>query len=413
MKIKSGFKEKFAIGVISAIVLVYSVYHAVGLFSEDISTYAAGLTSESTVVSGNGYIFRDEKVLSSAYGGAVDYKVSDGSKVSEGQTVAVTYSQGAEYRKRLKTIDGSIRVLEQSLSAANGENKDIVSEKAGVDDSYDALIKLLSAGETGGLSYGKDKLLVGLNNVAAISGDTSVSVEQTLKKLYAEREETFKKCGGSQSCAVEKNGYFFSGVDGCESEFTEKALEDITVDKFDRLVEASGKAAAKSGDYGKVTDNSEWSIVLSVSTEDAKHFKDKEGSTYGALFAENNRVEMPLYLEKIVEDKESGRALLVFSCDRQPEGFSFDRCQSISITVNSVSGLYVPKSVVKRVDSERGVYILRGSIVYFRHIRIVYTGSDYYLVAADQEHEDEKLYLRPNDMIILNGRNLFDGRVLD
>ncbi len=27
--------------------------------------------------------------------------------------------------------------------------------------------------------------------------------------------------------------------------------------------------------------------------------------------------------------------------------------------------------------------------------------------------EDEKLYLRPNDMIILNGRNLFDGRVLD
>ena len=409
MKIKSGFKEKFAIGVISAIVLVYSVYHAVGLFSEDISTYGAGLTSESTVVSGNGYIFRDEKVLSSGMTGAVDYKVADGAKVSEGQTVAVTYSAGAEYQERISSIDGSIRILEQSLSAAKGENKDIVSEKTGVNDSYDALIKLLSAEETGGLSYSANKLLIGLNNVAAISGNTSVSVENTLDRLYAEREETFEKCGSSQSCSVEKNGYFFSGVDGCETLFTEKALENITVDKFDTLVASSRKATAKKGDYGKVTDSSEWSIVLSVSADEVKHFK--KGSTYGALFAENNRVEMPLYLEKIVE--EDDRALLVFSCDRQPEGFSFDRCQSVSITVESVSGLYVPKSVVKRVDGERGVYILRGSIVYFRYIRIVYTGSDYYLVSADQEHEDEKLYLRPNDMIILNGRNLFDGRVLD
>ena len=114
-----------------------------------------------------------------------------------------------------------------------------------------------------------------------------------------------------------------------------------------------------------------------------------------------------------VSEKGSDRALLVFSCDRQPDGFSFDRCQSVSITVSAVSGLYIPKSVVKKIDGEKGVYILRGSIVYFRHIRVVYTGSDYYLVAADTEHDDERTYIRPNDMIILNGRNLFDGRVLD
>lgn len=411
MKIKSGFKEKIAIGVISAIVVVYSVYHAVGLFSEDISTYAAGLTNESTVVSGNGYIFRDERVLSSSMQGAVDYKVADGAKVSEGQTVAVTYHSGDEHRQRIKRIDESIRILEQSLAAESGGNKDIVSEKAGVEDSYDALIKLLSAEETGGLSYGIDKLLVGLNNVAAISGNSKLSVSKTLDALYAEREATFKSCGNAQSCSVEKNGYFFSGVDGCEEYFTTGALESLTLDKFDDLVSVAKRTAPKKGDYGKVTDSSQWSIVLAVSADEAEYFS--EGSTYGALFAENNRLEMPMYLERIVEEKGSDRALLVFSCDRQPEGFSFDRCQSISITVSAVSGLYIPKSVVKKIDGEKGVYILRGSIVYFRYIRVVYTGSDYYLVAPDTEHDEERTYIRPNDMIILNGRNLFDGRVLD
>ena len=411
MKIKSGFKEKIAVGVICAIVVVYSVYHAVGLFSEDISTYAAGLTNESTVVSGSGYIFRNERVLKSSYGGAVDYKVADGSKVSEGQTVAVAYSGGEEYKKRIKNIDESIRILEQSLNVESSENKDIVSEKAGVEDSYDSLIKLLSAEETGGISYGIDKLLIGLNNVAAISGDSRVSVKETLEGLYEERENTFNSCGSSGQCTAEKNGYFFSGVDGCEEYFTEEMLGTLTVGKFDELTDLARHARAGKGEYGKMTDSSEWSIVLSVSVDEAEHFT--EGSTYGALFAENNRMEMPLYLEKIIEEQGSDRALLVFSCDRQPEGFAFDRCQSISITVSSVNGLYIPKSVVKKVDGEKGVYILRGSIVYFRYIRIVYTGSDYYLVAPDTEHDEQRTYIRPNDMIILNGRNLFDGRVLD
>ena len=122
---------------------------------------------------------------------------------------------------------------------------------------------------------------------------------------------------------------------------------------------------------------------------------------------------MPLYLERMIEEEGSDAILLVFGCDRQPESFMFNRCQSVSITLSTVSGIYVPKTAVERVDGSRGVYILRGSIVYFRNIETVYEGSDYYLVAPMSEHTEDRTYIRPNDLIILNGNNMFDGRVLD
>ena len=80
--------------------------------------------------------------------------------------------------------------------------------------------------------------------------------------------------------------------------------------------------------------------------------------------------------------------------------------------MDRVSGIYVPRDVVERVDGFRGVYVLRGSVVYFRRIEIVYEGSDYYLVKDGITDEDTP-YLQVNDLIILNGKNMFDGRVLD
>ena len=61
----------------------------------------------------------------------------------------------------------------------------------------------------------------------------------------------------------------------------------------------------------------------------------------------------------------------------------------------------------------RSVYILRGSVVHFRYIEIVYEGSDYYLVSAKGGGESGVVYLAENDLVIVGGKNLFDGRILE
>ena len=57
---------------------------------------------------------------------------------------------------------------------------------------------------------------------------------------------------------------------------------------------------------------------------------------------------------------------------------------------------------------------LKGSVVQFRAIEVAYIGRDYYLVEADfDDDESEFAYLTQNELIITNGQNMFDGRIMD
>ena len=118
--------------------------------------------------------------------------------------------------------------------------------------------------------------------------------------------------------------------------------------------------------------------------------------------------------ENVRQDSKESCLLLVFSCDRLPESGALDRSLSVSVTVDSRSGIYVPAGAIELLDGYRGVYVLKGSVVCFRTVEIIYIGNDYFLVA--EEPEDENIpyeYLTVNELIIVNGKNLFDGRILD
>ena len=221
MKSRFGFMQKIAVGVVCIVVFAYTVYHVASIFREDISTYAAGITTESTTLSYNGYMFRDEQLLTSSNSGVVDYSVVDGTKVSEGQLLAVAYEEGRSEQGRVTELDRQIRLLNESLDLT-GDNSDIVAVKDKNNDTYDALVKLLGASDTGGFSYQAEKLLVGMNRASEISGGSNAGV--TLDRLYAEQSEIFSQSGDGEECKSPKNGYFFSGADGCEKYFTIDAL---------------------------------------------------------------------------------------------------------------------------------------------------------------------------------------------
>ena len=80
---------------------------------------------------------------------------------------------------------------------------------------------------------------------------------------------------------------------------------------------------------------------------------------------------------------------------------------------SSVSGIYVPRSAVHTIGTVRGVYVLRGNIAYFRRIDIIYKGDDYFLVSERDDSDGKYYYLGENELIITNGKNLFDGRILE
>lgn len=396
--------------MVFVLVVCYTVYHMTSLFGTELSTFAAGVTTETTVLHENGYIFRDETVLTSHYTGLVSYEAESGRKVGQGQTLATVYAEGGYLEKeQLRYLDHRIEILEESYGSGLS-TLDMGEVKEDVSESYGTIVKILASGDVGGLSYEADRFLVLLNQMNGLSlGDDDQGL-QTWNQLSALREELLQNSGGSQTYAAEQSGYFYSEADGYESYFTLQAAEELTGDSFYQLITREPEAISE-GTYGKISYSSEWILVLPIDLADQKYFE--AGQTYSGTFEKNNQTELPLTLEKIIEAPEHGSALLLFKTDRLPDQFSFDRCQNVRLEVAQISGIYVPKNVAERREGFRGVYVLRGSVVYFRYIDVVYEGSDYYLVKEGIEDDGERTYLKVNDQIILNGKNLFDGRIMD
>ncbi len=412
-KIKLGvaWQRMLALVIVIA-VIVYTVYHVTSLFGEDISTIATGLSTETRFVDGKGYIFRDEQVLYSDNGGVADYLKSDGDKVSVGEQLANVYAEGdATAKKSIKYYDNRIALLEQS-TGAELTVADLPEVNDAMTESYYALCKLLSSRETGGITKAADALLVQMNNHSLLTDENSV-VDDTLATMTSRRDALISLGGKAISEQAPDSGYFYSYVDGFEEYFSMSVADNLTADGFYKIALDAPTFSNNrdKGAYGKLAASSEWQFVMRVGELATMYFK--EGNKYTLHFAENGNTSIPMTLAREIEDTEYGGKILFFEANRLPDGFVFDRCQSASIEVSSFAGIYVPRSALHREGGTAYVYVLKGSVVRLRRIDVIYEGSDYILSAVDVKTQSGTPYLDINEILITNGDNLFEGRILD
>ena len=202
-------------------------------------------------------------------------------------------------------------------------------------------------------------------------------------------------------------------ADGYESGFSMDAADELSVESFYALVDSTknGMGFPTTGAFGKLAPDSRWRFVIALDADEAQGFT--VGEEYSFNFPEKNNTTLSMTLEKTVVDEAQDKVLTVFYCNILPDNFSFERCMTARIERSSVSGIYVPRSAVHTIGTVRGVYVLRGNIAYFRRIDIIYKGDDYFLVSERDDSDGKYYYLGENELIITNGKNLFDGRILE
>ena len=406
-----GAIQKLATVILGIAVLAYTVYHISSLFGEDIATMATGVSTERTVIDAKGYIFRDETVLCSENLGVADYLKADGAKVSVGDELAVVHADGDDSAKSLlRLLDKRIAILEQSVRSG-ATLADLPSINGDISDAYYSLIRALATGDTGVISDQSDKLLMNMNKHSLLT-DPETAVDDSLNAMIAQRESILKNGGDSITEHCEDSGYFYSYVDGRESVFSISAAEQMTAESFHNLTgDGFLTQSIDEGAYGKLSESSEWRFVVKISSVFEGYFK--QGEQYEFTFVENGNTIVPMTLTTVIDDTVQGGKILVFATDRLPDGFVFGRCQSVSVEVSSISGIYVPKSAVYRRGGSYCVYVLRGSVVCYRRVEVLYEGSDYFLCDPQPDDKEHNDYLGANELLIISGSNLFDGRILD
>ena len=414
VKKSKAFLPKVAMFIFVAIVFVYTAYHLVNLFlSDDIETIISGVTTESDSVSGTGYIFRDETLLSSGTAGAVDYFIEDGEKISVGQEIANVYglssaNDGILAKRMLLLTDRQISLLEKS-TISGAEATDLAALRKDAGDTYYKLLNLISERDTSELAVQTEKMMVTMNKMNVLTDGTS-AVTSSLNTLKTQRASYL--VGTHLPQTSPKSGYFYYTPDGFESKFKLSTLEDMTANEFYSLIHyyENNDPKIDSAVYGKIADTTVWNFVMSLSQKKSARLED--GKEYKLTFKENNNTTLTMTLQKRIEAASREESILVFQCNRLPDNFALERCQNAEIELSSINGIYVPLSAMEKVDGVKGVYVLRGSVVHFRKVDIIYNGADYCLVAESGEAEGVYEYLGTNELIITNGKNLFDGRIL-
>ncbi len=405
---RSGVRQRILMLLLAVAVLAYTVYHITSLFGADISTIVSGNSRESRVIDGKGYIFRDEQVLRSEKKGVADYLKADGSKVAIGEPLANVYTNGSEASKRfIDYYDDKIAILEESVNSGLSL-ADLPSLSEDIWSDYYSLSKMLATKESGELESTADRLLLSLNRHSLLTDESSPAYG-TLTRMTQQREEILAGGGESVTEYAESSGYFYSYADGFERYFTTDAADSLSAESFYELMQSGGEGLDDA--YGKLCASSEWRFVMRVPEVQSAYFKD--GERYTLTFSENGNASIRMTLLNSIADTVSGGKILVFLANSLPDGFVFNRLQSVSVEVSTSMGIYVPRAAVHRMGGEYFVYVLKGSVVRIRKIEVVYEGADYFLSKADASADSGTPYLGTNELLIIGGENLFDGRILD
>ena len=165
------------------------------------------------------------------------------------------------------------------------------------------------------------------------------------------------------------------------------------------------KDKVSAGDpIGKIVNNYLWYIAVAVPENVANemHVGDSVGIRFKAVGGE--AVSGSIARISPIENK---KAAVVISSNQYIDSVYSTSMTEVEIVRNSYQGFRIPAKSIRIINKDKGVYVIRNDVARFVPVETRYTGKDWVIVSEKIEGgETLKLY----DELIVNGRNLYDGK---
>ena len=410
-----GRKGAYILIALAAIaVMVFAGYMLIEKFSPGLELADASVEKVVITVEADAYIFRDEKPLYSSTGsGSVCTLVRNGGRVYRGEMVAEVYSASSPESVRSE-LEEQIAILEKG----SGDDRSVQSARSVDEDIYSTVLEISRAAAGGnylGIQYLKTEFLVDMKKREIYTGAVT-DYRSEIDKLKNEQSAVKARLGSKlASVYTDTAGYFFAEYDGYGGIFSTDRLEDMTYSSFRELTEAGPEQAGAGVCVGSVVSGYRWYIAAEVGSVSGI----SEGRTYNVYFPYSG-TELGMKLERIIADSAGERFVLVMSTGSMPDNFDYTRSQPVRISTVEYSGFRIPKTAIRVVSGTEGVFVKERVAVVFRRINVIYEGEDF--VICNGEHADDDVvlsesgdeygWIRQNDIIVVGGTELYDGKVV-
>ena len=389
--------------ILLAAIAAYFGYNVVSslyapLMTATVTPYEAGAGYYAS-----GSVVREAELLYSQYGTTV-LNCAEGAHVAANDTVATGYrSEDAKTRQtRIDELSGQIEQLQYAWSAVSSVY-DQAALDADIAGDLAQLSRYLALRDMNSVSDLSPELK-GLILRRTGSDSDSGSLQARISTLQAELETLEAQSAGDTSAILAgKSGTFSAAVDGYESVLTPERLMEMTVAEFESVQPDETDANA----IGRLVTSATWYYACVVPASELSGVEEGDRATL--TFARDYYQPVTMRVARL-GGNEAGSRLLVLSSDRALQNVTLLRQQSAEIVFTSYSGLRVPKSAVRVENGQTGVYILEGTLAKWKPITILHDTGESYVVTLDTSSTNN---LWPGDELIINAKNLYDGKVVN
>ncbi len=391
---------------ISVIVIIYMTYNAFAYTYSPVTTQR--LTQEvenKETFSFTGFALRDEKAIDSVSGGTVISLANDGKRVAKGDVIAISCAdeEDATIYTKLENAKAEFQRL-STLNNQNGVNE-LNSEKLNneINSAYSQVMDNILSDEFSALS----ESIENFNDKSAtkqILSEGSIELGDKLTSLQEEINSLEKENVKYTEITSPSSGYFINNLDGYENTLSFNDVFDLSAQQIETAIKAKPEATVSNS--GKLVSSYRWYIAGVVDKKYSRSFP--VGKNITVNLTDEGLTDIQMTVEKVTN--VDGKITVILSSTLMDETFANLRIETVEVIEKSYSGYKIPSKAI-RFDSENnsGVYVLRGKIISFIPVEILYTQDDYTIVSSSKvSGSGLSLY----DEVITKGRDLYDGKII-
>ena len=371
--------------VLAAVVLAYVLFSVIFKAGSGYALTAAVRCEVGDGMTVSGFVVRDEKVLT-ADGSVVVCELSDGARIAAGQTVATVYRTAEERTRRQELTRLNARLAQLEYTADNLGTRDDAALDLQIKE---LLVQSAQQAQAGELSAARQTAERAQPMVLrrSVTDDDGTRINLRISELKSRIEELSAATSLGQGT------------------LTPEAVQEMTVAQL-RVLENQASAAPAQA-IGRLALGQKWYFLAEVPSERlAGHY---EGDRLKASFAGENLQDVSMTIERIGDD-ENGSRVLLLSCERLMQEVVSLRRVTADIVFKTYSGLSIEPQALYYVDGSAGVYVREGVRARFKKVNILYEYDGGYVVELDTSSTSN---LWPEDEIILTSDDIYAGKVFE
>lgn len=410
LKFKDDKKKMNAVYIVAGVIfIIFFLYQVFKINYQPVKTQVAlSKTVASTAIT-DAFVVRDEYPIEASVTGTLVPLVEDGKRVASQDDVAVVFTSddAAKAYNEMKAVKDEIEYFSSLQNKVGVQTADIIPLDERIYSACEAYSVAISKGNISSYEAYENNIRDAMTS-RQLSTGTIIDPSARLGELNAKLAQLQSANIGYNTIKAPHPGYYISVADGYESTVDYKNVMSMTTSQISDLFDGSKTQKGNVDNYmGKLVDGFNWYLLCVVNYEDA--VKLSIGSKAKVEFTMTTAEPINAVVAEIC-DTADGKTGVILKCNLMSTQYASLRTEQIRITFDEHTGFQVPNKAIREVDGQKGVFVLNGNIVKFKKINIDYSDSE---MSICNNPNNENGFVELYDNIIVEGTDLYDGKILD